>query len=175
MKLRFAAFAAIMLAATLLVASCNKGASNSNGTNAPASNSNGGRETSSSPTTGGSPTTTAPAGTVSASTPTEAFRSYYEAIKRKDAAAVKSLFSKATVEALEKNAAQKNTTFDEVFKEGLESASKEIPASVPETRNEKIEGDKATLEVKDDKKGSWETLRFVNEGGQWKIAFADIN
>lgn len=35
-------------------------------------------------------------------------------------------------------------------------------------RNEKIEGDKATLEV-ENSFGSWETVPFVFEDGNWKI------
>jgi hypothetical protein len=35
-------------------------------------------------------------------------------------------------------------------------------------RNEKIEGDKATLEVKNSF-GSWETVPFVREDNRWKI------
>jgi hypothetical protein len=72
---------------------------------------------------------------------------------------------------MEARAKRGNTTIDAVMKEGLEEASKEIPAAVPETRNEKIDGDKATLEAKDDKKDSWETLHFAREDGQWKLAF----
>ena len=44
-----------------------------------------------------------------------------------------------------------------------------------EYRNEKINGDKATLEVKDPY-GTWQTVPFLKEDGEWKIdkkAFAD--
>jgi hypothetical protein len=37
-------------------------------------------------------------------------------------------------------------------------------------RNEKIEGDTATLEVKNEKTTEWETLYFVKETDEWKIA-----
>jgi len=40
--------------------------------------------------------------------------------------------------------------------------------SLVEYRDEKIDGDKATLQVKDSA-GSWETVPFVREGGVWKI------
>jgi hypothetical protein len=50
---------------------------------------------------------------------------------------------------------------------------KDAPANAPETRNEKIEGDKATLEIKDDKMDKWDTVPFVREDGQWKIAIFD--
>jgi hypothetical protein len=56
------------------------------------------------------------------------------------------------------------------MKDGLEGASKDIPNELPETRNEKMDGDKATLEIKD-KKAEWQTIHFAREDGQWKIAF----
>lgn len=172
MKLRIAALtAAVALAAITLLAGCNKGASNINGTYATNSNSAG---PTASPMLGDpktSPTAT-PTTSTSASSPTAAFKAYYEAIQRKDAEAIKSLFSKATLKSLEDEAKRKNKSFDENFKEGLERASKDIPPTLPESRNEKIEGDSATLEIKDEK-GKWDTIRFVEEDGQWKVSFAD--
>ena len=42
---------------------------------------------------------------------------------------------------------------------------------MPETRNEKITGDTATLEIKNEKTGKWDSLPFVKEDSEWKIAF----
>jgi hypothetical protein len=80
-------------------------------------------------------------------------------------------FSKGTMTMMEAEAKRKDTTLAAVMKEGLEQAGKDIPDAVPETRNEKIDGDKATLEINDVKKGKWETLNFVREDGEWKLAF----
>lgn len=166
MRFRNAALAATALAAITLLGGCNKGASNANSTNSN-STSNAGPATSptAKPT---APTTT----TGGAATPTEAFTAYYNAIKNKDAEAVKALFSRDTLKTLEERAKQSNKSFDDVFKEGLEGASKEVPPTVPETRNEKIDGDHATLEIKDDRKGTWDTINFVKEDGQWKMSFS---
>jgi hypothetical protein len=169
MKFRSAAVAAAALAAITLLAGCNKAASNTSSTN---SNSTGNAGATTSPSV--KPTATSNTTTSSdAGTPTDAFKTYYNAIKNKDVEAVKALFSRATLKALEDKARAANKSPDDVFKEGLESASAEIPATMPETRNEKIEGDRATLEIKDDKKGSWDTIRFVREDGQWKMSFAE--
>ena len=163
--------AVILLALVALFSGCNKGDSNLNGANAPA---NSARPTAS-PALGNSatPPTTTPATGLSASTPTAAFKAYYEAIKNKDAAAVKRLFSKATLKEVENEATQKKKTYDEVFNEGLERAAKEVPPTIPETRNEKIDDQHATLEVKNDKKETWSTVKFVKEDDEWKISFAD--
>lgn len=161
MKSRIAAIAATLLAAVALLSGC-KSAPNANGANSANNNSG---------TSNASPKPSPSATVVSASTPTDAFRAYYEAIKRKDTDAVKSLFSKATVAMMEDQAKRTNKSLDAIMTEGLEAANKEIPATVPETRNEKIDGDSATLEVRDEKGDKWETLHMVKEDGSWKLAF----
>ncbi len=171
MKLRTVAPAAtIALAALVGLTGCKKGDSNANGANT--------KNTTITSNTTTNMGTTAPLGTptstASAATPTEAFRLYYEAIKRGDAPAVKALFSRATIQMLEAQAKATGKSLDDVFGEGFQEARKELPEAVPETRNEKINGDRATLEINDSKKGRWETLNFVKEGG-WKIGFADVD
>ena len=161
MKPRIAAIAAVSLAAIILLAGC-KSDPNANGANS--SNNNSG-------TSNATPKPSPSATAVSASTPTDAFRAYYEAIKRKDTDAVRSLFSKGTMTMMEDQAKRTNKSIDAIMTEGLEAANKEIPATVPETRNEKIEGDTATLEVRDEKGDKWETLHMVKEDGAWKLAF----
>lgn len=173
MRIRFATLTAItLLTATTLLTGCSKETSNSTNVNA----SNSGASTSASPaatSTQPSSTATPMTSASGATTPTGAFTAYYEAIKRKDTSAVKSLFSKGTLSMMEEQAKIKNTTLDAVMKEGLEGASKDIPNEVPETRNEKIDGDKATLEIRDAKKDAWDTVHFVREDGQWKMAFEE--
>ena len=158
--------AVVTLAAIMLLAGCNKTTSNSNTTN---STTNAGTSASPTATAQASPTATSNS---SGLTPTETFKAYYEAIKAKDAEAVKRLFSKDTMKMLEDQAKQSNKTVDEVFKEGMEGASQEIPATMPEVRNEKIEGDTATIEIKDEKADKWETIHLVKEDGEWKVSFA---
>ena len=100
--------------------------------------------------------------------PTATFKAYYEASKNKDVDGVKRTFSKTTLELFEKQAKEQNKTIDEMFKMGMDQ--KPITGNLPEMRNEKIDGDNATLEIKDEKSGRWDTLTFVKEDGRWKIA-----
>jgi len=167
MRLRIAAIAATAIAAMMLLAGCNKAGSNSNNAGANTTNNAGPATTPSATPTSTATTSTGDAG----STPTATFTAYYNAIKNNDAAAVKAIFSKDTIQALEEEAKQQKKSFDDVFQEGLKSASAEVPAQLPEVRNEKIDGDRATLEIKDDKKGTWEPLHFVKEDGKWKVSF----
>ncbi len=106
------------------------------------------------------------------STPIETFKTYVKAIKAKDVKAMRVLLSEATLKMHERQAVAQGTTVDEIIKR--ETLFTENQRSV-EFRDEKIEGDKATLMVKNSY-GSWETVPFIKEDGVWKIdkkGFAD--
>ena len=104
-------------------------------------------------------------GDTKVATPVETFKTYTKAIKAKDTTTMKLLLSSATIKMHEKEAKAQGVTVDDVVK--LETLFSENQKSV-EFRNEKIDGEKATLEVKNSS-GSWETLPFVREDGVWKI------
>lgn len=101
-------------------------------------------------------------------TPTASFQTFYNSIKNKDANGVKSIMMKKELEEIEAEAKKKNKSLDDFIKEEMiEQVGRKIPAAMPETRNEKIEGDRATLEIKDGE--NWRTVRFAKEDGGWKI------
>jgi hypothetical protein len=80
---------------------------------------------------------------------------------------MKKALSKGSLDMFDKLAKEQNKSTDEMLK----SFDKEDKnQKLPETRNEKINGDTATLEVKNDKTDKWDTLPFVKENGEWKIA-----
>jgi hypothetical protein len=103
---------------------------------------------------------------LNSSSPTKTFKAFFEASKKKDVAGMKKSLSKGTVEMFDKLGKEQNKSTDDMLK-GLDTTKEE---KEPETRNEKITGDTATLEVKNEKTGSWDTLPFVKENGEWKIA-----
>lgn len=101
-------------------------------------------------------------------TPTQTFQTFYNAVKAKDAQALKSIIMKRDLEEMEAEAKKKNKSIDDFLKdEVIEQVGRKIPAQMPEVRNEKIEGDTATLEVKDGE--NWRPARFVKEDGGWKM------
>lgn len=105
-------------------------------------------------------------------TPLETFKTYTKAIKAKDTTTMKLLLSSATIKMHEKEAKSQGANVDDVVKR--ETLFGENQKSV-EYRNEKIDGEKATLEVKNSY-GAWEKVPFVFEDGAWKIdkaGFAD--
>ena len=100
------------------------------------------------------------------STPTTTFKAFYEASNKKDVPAMKKALSKGSLDMFDKLAKEQNKSTDELLK----SFDKEDKnQKMPETRNEKITGDTATLEVKNDKTDKWDTLPFVKENGEWKL------
>jgi hypothetical protein len=112
--------------------------------------------------------TPAPARAASAydlSSPMKTFTSFYEAAKKKDAAGIRSVLSKDDLAEMERIAKEQKMSIDDSFKPFYQ----DVPAQLNEMRNEQINGEKATLEIKDNERGAWETINFVKEDGQWKI------
>lgn len=98
-------------------------------------------------------------------TPKETFYTYSKARKKKDLTTMKMLLSAETMKMHSQEAKAQGVTVDEIVeRETLISESQ----SVVKVRNEVIEGERATLEV-ENSYGSWETVPFVFEDGQWKI------
>ncbi len=98
-------------------------------------------------------------------TPKETFMTYIKALKAKDYTTMKLLLSDATIKMHEKEAKSQGVTVDEIVKR--ETLLSEKQTSV-EYRNEKVDADKASIQVKDSY-GSWQTVPFVREDGVWKI------
>jgi Domain of unknown function (DUF4878) len=100
--------------------------------------------------------------------PTQTLKNFVEASKNKDVEGVKRNLSAGSLKMMEGFAKMQNKTLDEALKN--DSQTGDEFKDMPETRNEKISGDSATLEVKN-KTGGWDTLPFIKENGEWKIAF----
>jgi len=103
------------------------------------------------------------------SSPTSTFKAFFEAQKNKDVPGIKKTLSKGSLAMLEKGAKEQKKTLDESLKEGFDDPTFKAP-TMPETRNEKIDGNNGTLEVQDAQSKKWETMYFVKEDGDWKVA-----
>ncbi len=103
------------------------------------------------------------------STPTKTFKAFFEAQKKKDVPAIKKTLSKKSLEMLETAAKAKDKKLDDFIGEGFSSPGSKVD-KMPETRDEKIDGDNATLEIKDEGMKNWEKMHFVKEDREWKIA-----
>jgi hypothetical protein len=98
-------------------------------------------------------------------TPVETFKTYINAVKQKDTTKMKLLLSSESIKMHEQEAKSQNVTLDDIVKrETLFSEGQKVV----EFRNEKIDGDVASLEVKNSF-GMWETIPFVREENKWRI------
>jgi hypothetical protein len=87
---------------------------------------------------------------------------YYDALKRKDVEAVKKTLADGYVKMLESAGV--------AAERALQPMMERLPAARPATRNEKVDGDRATLEVHNEAERRWDLVAFVKEDGAWKIA-----
>ncbi len=105
------------------------------------------------------------AGDAKPETPIETFKTYINAVKQKNTTKMKLLLSSESIKMHEQEAKAQNVTLDDVVKrETLFSEGQKVI----EFRNEKVEGERATLEVKNSF-GAWESIPFVREDSEWKI------
>jgi hypothetical protein len=102
-------------------------------------------------------------------TPSATFKTYFEAQKKKDIAGMKQALSKTSLAMMEASAKQQQLTLDKMIQGQLENPAAKVD-KLPETRNEKINGDQATLELQNEGANRWDTMYFVKEDGAWKIA-----
>ena len=109
------------------------------------------------------------AGCKSGPSPTATFKTYFEAQQKKDIAAMKQTLSKTSLTMMEASAKEQGTTLDKMIQSQLDNPSSKID-KMPETRNEKITGDNATVELHNEEANRWDTMYFVKEDGAWKIA-----
>jgi len=97
--------------------------------------------------------------------PLETLKAYTRAIKRKDTTEMKLLLSSASIKMAEQEARAQNRPLDDIVKN--ETLFSQTQTSL-NFRNEKIDGERATIEV-ENSFGSWDTVPFVKEDGAWKI------
>ena len=91
---------------------------------------------------------------------------YYDALKRKDAAAVKKVMEQEFLKSTELDMKDEKKTDIVAFLTEFDK----LPEGKMEVRNEQINGAKGTAEVKGGSYADWTKMVFVNEGGAWKIS-----
>lgn len=110
--------------------------------------------------------TTASSGSLA--TPSDAYRTAYAIREKKDVAGMKKIMSKEVIEFLTMMAEGEKKTLDDQIAEMF----KRPQAKTAETRNEKITGDRATIEYLDET-GNWDVMDFVKEGEEWKLTLPE--
>lgn len=92
-------------------------------------------------------------------------QNYYEALKRKDDAALKKLYSAETLKTLEADMREEGKKSLVEFITELEP----VPDQPFTVRNEQIKGDKATAEIRGGNYPNGIEIVFVKENGEWKL------
>lgn len=111
-------------------------------------------------------TTATPAQTTNnAETVKPVVMAYYEALKTKNDAALKKVYSRETLMSLEKDAASEGKTSLVDFITELEP----VPAKPFEVRNESVIGDIAIAEILSPQYPNGIKIKFIKENGEWKM------
>ncbi len=92
-------------------------------------------------------------------------QSYYEALKKKDDAALRKIYSQATLKTLEDDMKSENKKSLVEFIIELEPAP-DTPFTV---RNEQIQGDTGVAEMRGGSYPNGIKIKFVKENGEWKM------
>lgn len=101
----------------------------------------------------------------------QAYRSLFEAVKRKDIEAIKNSMSKLTMYLAEFMAETYKKPIEKVIENGMTETT--MQPDFPEIANEKINGNQATIIVKK-ADGKWDQIPFVFEDGLWKLALGEV-
>lgn len=93
--------------------------------------------------------------------PTGAYQRLFAAVKRKDIDDIKSIVSAKTLEFAKMAAAQQNKPIEKVLENGFTATT--FAESLPQIRDQRIDGDMGAVEVYNSKDKMWEDLPFVRE------------
>lgn len=112
------------------------------------------------------PTNKTPTEATTNNAPTVApvFKAYCDAMTRKDEAAIRKVYSAATLKSLEEDMKAENEKSLVKYLEADRVSNK-----LCEVRNEKVEGDVAIAEVKTEGAPNGFKVKFVRENGEWKL------
>jgi hypothetical protein len=104
--------------------------------------------------------------------PTGAYKRLYTAVKSKDTQAIEAVMTKKTIDFAKANAARTNQTLDKMLSNGFTATT--FSPSMPQIRDERINGDMGAVEVFNSKDNIWEDLPFIREDGAWKLAIGEL-
>lgn len=101
--------------------------------------------------------------------PSGVSKRFVEAAQKKDVQTFKSLLSRKSLAGIDKDAKEAGLPTDKMIATLLEQDLFPKGAGDIETRNEKISGDKATVEIKGSN-GKWSENDLIKEDGSWKVS-----
>jgi hypothetical protein len=114
----------------------------------------------------------APASSAGANSPTEAYKSLYAAVKSKNTEAIKGNMTKKTQDFAEMVADRNKAPIEKVFENGFSETT--FAETLPEIRDERVNGNMGAVEVWNATSNVWEDLPFILEDGSWKLAVGEM-
>jgi len=162
-------YLSLVVAVALAGAACGKTANTNTTTNSNAASANANANVNAAP-----PADTASANYAGnpAGSPTEVYKAAYTARNNCDVDGLKKVMSKDILKFLTDMGKDEKKSLEDQLKE----ICKEPQASTAQARNEKINGDRATIEYLDED-GQWRPMEFIREDGVWKMSIGkqDMN
>src|ERR1035437_2669109 len=104
--------------------------------------------------------------------PTNAYKALYAAVKSKDTEAIKRQLTKKTLEFAAFASQKNNTPLEKVYENGFTATT--FSDTLPNIRDERVNGDMGAVEVWNSKESRWEDLPFIKEDGAWKLAMGEL-
>ena len=104
--------------------------------------------------------------------PTEAYKALFSAVKSKDPEKIKAVMSKKSQEFAQMVSGKQGQPIEKVVENGFTATT--FAESLPEIRDERINGNFGAVEVYNTREKRWEDLGFVYEDGGWKFAMGEM-
>ena len=104
--------------------------------------------------------------------PTDAYKRLFAAVKGKDVEAIKKLLTKKTLELGVMQSQRNKKPLEQVYENGFTATT--FAETLPNIRDERVNGEMGSVEVWNSKDSTWEDLPFINEDGGWKLAMGDL-
>jgi len=117
-------------------------------------------------------TTTATVAGDGGTTPTDAYKKLYAAVKAKQPEAIKALMTEKTIGFAQFASQRQNQSLEKVVENGFTMTT--FSDTLPEIRDERIKDNVGFVEVYNSKESRWEDLPFVKENGSWRLAIGDL-
>lgn len=108
---------------------------------------------------------------VRASSPTEAYKMLYAAVKAKDTTRIRQLLSKNSMALAGMGATQFNHTIEKQIENGMLETT--FADALPQLRDERVRDNFGAVEVFNQKSNRWDDTTFILEDGGWKLAVGD--
>lgn len=156
MKRRSSLIIFALASIAISLAACSRTTTNSNNAN-----------TSTAASNSSAPPPSTPTSSFASTSPEALLKASFDAAKRQDVEGFKKTISTADLKSLDAALKKSGHNLDDLMKDQLKRPETPMPESL-ETRDEKIEGERATVEYKDIM-GNWKTANFIKEDGEWKI------